>query len=74
MKTYTYSQARQNFSSVLDEALKENVVITRKGGQSFILALKEKEQTQSPFDVPSVKTKISTSDILSAISESRSHR
>ena len=71
MKTYTYSQARQNFSSVLDEALKEKVIITRKGGQSFILTLKETEQSQSPFEVPAIKTKVSTSDILMAIKESR---
>ena len=69
MKEYTYSQARQNFASVLDQALTEKVVITRKGGQSFILSIKEGKR--SPFDVPSVKSKITTSDILTAIKESR---
>jgi len=71
MRSYTYSQARQNFSSVLDHAQEEEVIITRKGGQSFILTLKK--QASSPFDVPGVKTKtkITTADILEAIRESR---
>jgi prevent-host-death family protein len=69
MKTYTYSQARQNFSSVLDQALSEQVIITRKGGQTFVLTCKE--ESKSPFDIPGVKSKVKTSDILDAIRESR---
>jgi prevent-host-death family protein len=69
MRTYTYSEARQNFSSVLDHALNEQVIITRKGGQSFVLTLKK--ESKSPFDVPSIKSKTTTNDILNAIRESR---
>ena len=37
MTTYTYSQARQNFSTVLNNAKKDgNVIIKRKDGSQFI--------------------------------------
>ena len=69
MKTYTYSQARQRLSEVLDIALKEDVMITRRGGDTFYLI--HRAATRSPFDVPFVKTKASTRDILEAVKESR---
>ena len=69
MKVYTYSQARQQFSSVLDQAEREEVIITRKGGKSFIITVKE--QQKSPFEVPSIKSQVTTADILSAVRESR---
>jgi hypothetical protein len=37
MKIYKYSEARQNFSTVLNTALKEEVIITRKDGNRFKL-------------------------------------
>lgn len=70
MKVYSYSQARQNFASVLDEASKEEVLVKRKGGQVFCITIKQ--QTSSPFEVPTVKTQATTKDILKAIKESRS--
>lgn len=69
MKKYTYSQARQRLSEVLDTALKEEVVITRRGGDTFCLTYRT--PPQSPFDVPSIKTKATTRDILEAVRESR---
>ncbi|MDR3144804.1 MAG: type II toxin-antitoxin system Phd/YefM family antitoxin, partial [Treponema sp.] len=35
MKVYNYSEARQNFSTVLNTALKEEVIITRRDGSKF---------------------------------------
>jgi hypothetical protein len=35
MKIYNYSEARQNFSTVLNTALKEEVIITRKDGSKL---------------------------------------
>ena len=35
MKIYNYSEARQNFSTVLNTALKEEVIITRKDGSKY---------------------------------------
>lgn len=70
MKVYTYSQARQNLAAVLNQAKGETVLIRRRGGDSFAIIPKPREG--SPFDVPGVKTRASTSDILSAVRESRS--
>jgi prevent-host-death family protein len=70
MKVYTYSQARQNLSEVLNRAKSEQVVISQRGGDSF--AVVPQKRQGSPFDVPGVKTKASTADILSAIRKSRS--
>ena len=69
MKKYTYSQARQRLSEVLDTALKEDVLITRRGGETFHVI--HKTTSKSPFDVPAIKTKATTRDILNAIRESR---
>lgn len=70
MKVYSYSQARQHFAEVLDSAKKEEVLIRRKGGDVFTLALQKTKK--SPFDVPGVKTRATTADILSAIRQVRS--
>lgn len=69
MKKYTYSQARQKLSEVLDTALKEDVIITRRGGDTFRLTYRS--APKSPFDVPGIKTKATTRDILEAVKESR---
>lgn len=70
MKAYTYSEARQQLSKVLDIARNEEVVIKRRGGEIFSLVLKK--TPESPFDVPGVKTSATTKDILESIRESRS--
>ena len=69
MKKFTYSQARQQLSSVLDTARKEDVVITRRGGESFRLSCRK--AAKSPFDIPGIDTGASTQDILNAVRESR---
>jgi prevent-host-death family protein len=69
MKTFTYSQARQRLSEVLDTALKEDVVITRRGGDCFTVT--RHAELKSPFDVPALTTNASTTDILKAVRESR---
>jgi len=69
MKKYTYSQARQRLSEVLDTARKEEVLITRRGGDTFRVTYKT--TPKSPFDVPGIKTRATTRDILEAVRESR---
>ena len=69
MKVYTYSQARQRLSEVLDTARAEEVIIRRRGGETFSLAYRR--GAKSPFDVPGVKTRATTDDILDAVRESR---
>ena len=70
MKVFTYSEARQNLSKVLNIARKEEVEIRRKDGTIFSLVSKQGKET-SPFDVPGMKTKATTRDILRAVRESR---
>jgi hypothetical protein len=69
MRVFTYSEARQKLSTVLDMARREDVVIARRGGEAFRLSFKT--EPKSPFDVPGIRTKATTQDILSAIKESR---
>jgi hypothetical protein len=72
MKVFTYSEARKRLARVLDIAREEEVLIKRRGGETF--SLTRKSPRQSPFDVPAVKTRATTRDILDAIAESRSKR
>jgi len=70
MRVFTYSEARRRLARVLDMARKQEVLIKRRGGETF--SLTRKPSRQSPFDVPGVKTRATTRDILEAIAESRS--
>jgi len=71
VKVFTYSEARQNLSELLNTAQNEEVEIRRRDGSIFSVVPK-KEKEKSPFDVPGIKTGATTSDILDAVSESRS--
>ena len=65
MKVYTYSEDRQRLADVLNAAKNEEVVIKRRGGETFSIIFKK--STKSPFDVPGIKTKATTKDILEAV-------
>lgn len=41
MKIYTYSQARQHLSEVLDTARREEVLIRRRGRETFSVLLRQ---------------------------------
>jgi len=69
MKVYTYSEARQRLADVLNIARSEEVVIKRRGGETFSIIFKKSKK--SPFDVPGIQTKATTKDILESIRESR---
>jgi len=69
MKVYTYSEARQRFAEVLNIARKEEVIIKRRGDETFSVIFRKK--SKSPFDIPGIKTKATTNDILTAIKDSR---
>ena len=69
MKVYTYSEARQHLADVLNIARSEEVVIKRRGGETFSIIFRKSKQ--SPFDVPGIQTKATTKDILEAVRESR---
>ena len=69
MKVYTYSEAKQSLANVLNIAKTEEVVIRRKGGETFSIIFRKSKK--SPFDVPGIQTKATTNDILEAVRESR---
>jgi len=74
MKVYNYSEARQNFATVLNTALKEEVVISRKDGSKFkVVSISDvKKKAKSPLDgIKGVKVNVTMEDIVSAIRESR---
>lgn len=70
MRIYTYSEARQKLSNVLEQA--ENtgkVLIRRKDGRTF--ALTPETIAASPLDVPSIKADVTTKEIVGIIREGR---
>jgi prevent-host-death family protein len=69
MRVYTYSEARRRFAEVLNIARTEDVIIKRRGGETFTLSYRQMKA--SPFDVPGIQTQASTQDILDAIQASR---
>jgi prevent-host-death family protein len=71
MKIYKYSEARQNFSTVLNTALREEVIITRKDGNRFKLVPIKKQVKKSPLDIEGIDTDITTQEIIDVLRECR---
>lgn len=70
MTVYTYSQARQRLSSVLDEAERDGSVrIRRRDGREFELV--PVERASSPFDVEGAGLDLTAEEIVAAVRESR---
>lgn len=70
MQVYSYSEARQKLATVLKQAESTGkVIIRRKDGRTF--ALIPEKIAASPLDVPSIKAKISTEEIVDIIREGR---
>ena len=70
MNVFTYSDARQKFSELLDQAdLDGKVFVQRKDGRLF--SIQPEKKKSSPFNVEGIKTKATTQDILEAIQEGR---
>lgn len=70
MQVYTYSEARQQLSSVLDKAeVTGKVLIRRKDGRTFALA--PERVVTSPLDVPSIKARVTTSELVSLVRRER---
>jgi hypothetical protein len=70
MRVFTYSEARQNLSKILQLAKKEEIEIRRKDGSVYSLKSKAK-RIKSPFDVAGIKTKATTRNIIDAVRDSR---
>ena len=70
MQVYTYSEARQKLSSVLDRAESTGkVIIRRKDGRTF--ALVPERTRRSPLDVPSIHARISTEELVEIVRKER---
>ena len=70
MNVYTYTEARQNLASLLDQAVQEGEVrIKRKDGDVFVV--KFQPSAKSPFEVEGINLGITTQEILGFIDEGR---
>lgn len=70
MKVYTYSEARQRLSTLLDEARAEGAVrITRRDGQEFVV--RPAERRGSPLDVEGLDLGWTREEIVAAVREGR---
>lgn len=70
MRIYTYSEARQKLSNVLEQAEHTGkVLIRRKDGRTF--ALTPETIAASPLDVPSIKADVTTKEIVGIIRQGR---
>jgi antitoxin Phd len=70
MRVYTYSEARQKLSSILDSAESgEKVIIRLKDGKTF--ALIPEQTRRSPLDVPSIKADVSTEELVEIMRKER---
>jgi len=70
MREYTFTEARQHFASLLEEAKKEGVVcIKKRDGESFYL--KPVKRKKSPLDIEGIDLDIDSSEIVDIIREGR---
>ena len=70
MKQFNFTEARNNFASVLELAKQEGIIcISKRDGESFyIIPVKSKK---SPLDIEGVNLGLSTTDIVSIVKEGR---
>jgi antitoxin Phd len=74
MKSYRDSEARRNFSTVLDQAERDGAVeVRRRDGSVFrILPLRKSKTSASPLDVKGVKLGMSAAaDLVAIVRECR---
>lgn len=70
MTIYTFSEARQNFSSLLDKAREEGeVLVRRRDGSVFVI--KPVLKTTSPLDVKGPDLDLSVHEIIDILREVR---
>jgi hypothetical protein len=70
MTTYTFSEARQKLSSVLEKARTQGeVLIKRKDGSIFIV--RPMPSKRSPLDVDGINTNLSAKEIVDIVREIR---
>jgi prevent-host-death family protein len=70
VKTYKFSEARQNLAAVLEEAATTGEVhISRRDGRSFVI--RPARTKRSPLDVPGIDAGLSGQEIVNTIRAGR---
>jgi hypothetical protein len=70
MQVYTFSEARQNLASILEQASKDGeVLIKRRDGRTYIL--KPEISSKSPLDIKGVDIGITADEIVDMVRETR---
>jgi prevent-host-death family protein len=71
MKSYTYSKARGNFATVLDEAERDGAVEIRRRDGTVFRIVPARNSKASPLDVKGVKLDLSAADLVAIVREGR---
>lgn len=71
MKAYTFSEARENFASVLEEAEREGAVEIRRRDGSVFRIVPAPRAGASPLDVKGVRTGLSSDELVALVREGR---
>ena len=74
MKSYSYSEARGKFATVLDEAERAGAVEIRRRDGSVFRILPLRKSKASPLDVKGVKVKLSADDLVAIVREGRERK
>jgi PHD/YefM family antitoxin component YafN of YafNO toxin-antitoxin module len=70
MRQYNFSEARKNFASVLETAKQEGIIcIYKRNGEAYYLT--PAKVKKSPLDVEGIDLRLSRSQIISIVGESR---
>lgn len=70
MREYSFTEARQHFASVLDEARKEGIIcIKKRNGEAFYI--KPVISKKSPLDIKGVDLGISSEEIIDIVRSGR---
>jgi prevent-host-death family protein len=71
MKSYSYSEARGNFATVLDEAERDGAVEIRRRDGTVFRILPLRKTKASPLDVKGVKLEVSAADLVAMVRKGR---
>jgi len=70
VREYSFTEARQHFAAILEEAKRDGAVcIKKRDGETFYI--KPAISKKSPLDIKGVNLGLSSSDIVDAIREGR---
>ena len=70
MKEYSFTEARQNFASLLNEARQSGMVCIRKrNGETFYV--KPAITKKSPLDIEGIDLRVTRDEIVDRVRESR---